>query len=68
MIWKKVSDGLPGVDCMCLVVNIKRPFSKEIAIYQRYCEEFMHQNYSRILDFPLHVTHYIQIPEPPDES
>jgi hypothetical protein len=65
MKWIKYSDRPPKTDCLALVCNESRPFNPCMAIYSAAYQEWMHSEYSKVLTFPLAVTHYILIPDLP---
>jgi len=70
MKWNQISDGLPEYDVLCLVVNENRPFNFYVAYFNAYLKEFdiYTVGMSKMFDpLPFHTTHYIPIPNLPQE-
>ena len=63
MNWISIKDKLPADNCMCLVINEKRPNTYLMTIYDSYDETFdWYEPSSRHAPMALVITHYIEIP------
>lgn len=63
--WISVKDDLPKNDALCVIWNYKRPCTFLLGIYFHGFDEWMHHDYSKVLTWPLEVTHWFPVPELP---
>lgn len=68
MQWISFKKRKPDDMCLCWVINIKRPGRVLFAIYNKSYDEFLEHEWSKTLDFPLEVSHYIVMPDFPKET
>jgi hypothetical protein len=67
MHWISIKQRKPKEMSMCFVINIKRPGRVVYAIYNASYDEWMVADYAKSLEFPLEVSHYIEMPPFPQE-
>jgi len=68
MDWINVKDRLPKEDTDVWVVNIKYGVAILRAIYNKYYDVFVLYNPKDIETITLDITHWIEIPELPNED
>ena len=61
-MWKRVKDGKPEHDILCLVVHISRPFEYKLALYNKTWDTFdWYDPNNRDAPMALDVTAYIPL-------